>query len=110
MIYDPEYLEIVGRFLDITRGTLFVDPALDQAKLLHWQTPLVDNVRGLVSGVEGDRGSANAVDSAYGTLVVIHFKAKQSGTTTIRLSNVSIHDSRLIPVDVRVVDKEIEIK
>jgi len=110
VIYDPEYLEIVGRFLDITRGTLFVDPALDQAKLLHWQTPLVDNVRGLVSGVEGDRGSANAVDSAYGTLVVIHFKAKQSGTTTIRLSNVSIHDSRLIPVDVRVVDKEIEIK
>lgn len=107
--YDPQYLEIVGRSLDITRGTLFVDPD-DQNKLLQWQTPFVDNLRGVVSGIVGDRGSTQTVDSAFGTLITIHFRAKKSGTTKIRLGNVTIYDSKLIPIDVRIVDRDIVIE
>ncbi|HHX02223.1 MAG TPA: hypothetical protein GX739_06090 [Firmicutes bacterium] len=108
--YDPQYLEIVGRSLDVTRGTLFVDPALAQTRLLQWQTPLVDNYKGVVSGIVGDRGGSQAVDSAYGTLITIHFRAKKSGNTTIRLDNVSVYDSKLLPIDVRVIDRDIVIE
>ena len=110
MSYDPQYLEIVGRSLDVTRGTLFVDPALAQTRLLQWQTPLVDNYKGVVSGIVGDRGGSQAVDSAYGTLITIHFRAKKSGNTTIRLDNVSVYDSKLLPIDVRVIDRDIVIE
>lgn len=48
--FDPEHLEIVGRTLDISRGTLFVDG--------EWQMPQVFNETGQVLGLKGDRGQA----------------------------------------------------
>ncbi|HPZ29888.1 MAG TPA: cohesin domain-containing protein [Limnochordia bacterium] len=108
--YDPQYLEIVGRSLDITRGTLFVDPDPEQSLLHKWDIPLVDNLRGVVSGISGDRGSMQSSDSAFGTLITIHFRAKKSGITRIGLSNVAVFDSKLIPIDVRVIDRDIVIE
>lgn len=108
--FDPTMVEIVGRTLDLTRGTLFVDPTRDPAKLLDWQTPIVDNINGLVRGIVGDRGSDSPLQSAYGTLITIHFRAKQSGTTEIKINDVSVYDSKLYPIAVTAVNRKIVIE
>lgn len=108
--FDPDMLEIVGRSLDITRGTLFVDTSGETAKLLDWQTPRVDNIKGVVSGISGDRGTGNSLPSAFGTLITIHFRAKQSGTAEININNVSLYDSQLYSITAAVENREIVIE
>jgi len=108
--YDPALLEIVGRSLDITRGTLFVDETNDAAKYLSWQTPQVDNYSGRVKGISGDRGSGNALDLAFGTLVTIHFRAKAPGVAKVKLEKVELYNSDLTPITVEIEDREIVIQ
>ncbi|HBN96678.1 MAG TPA: hypothetical protein DDZ66_10285 [Firmicutes bacterium] len=81
--FDPDHLEIVGRTLDISRGTLFVDGGT-------WQMPTVSNKAGEVLGLKGDRGADNELGLSYGTLVTIHFRAKKEG-----LGNVTLDDVRI---------------
>lgn len=88
--FDPGYLEIVGRTLDISRGTLFVDDRSGSSTDFSWKMPVVTNSTGTVQGLKGDRGTAQAVNLSYGTLVTIHFRAKAAGMERIKLDNVKV--------------------
>lgn len=81
--FDPEHLEIVGRTLDLSKGTLFVDGE-------SWQMPTVSNATGEVRGLKADRGSGNELRLSYGTLMTIHFRAKTAGLGRVTIDNVRI--------------------
>ncbi len=81
--FDPEHLEIVGRTLDISKGTLFVEGG-------SWQMPSVSNQTGQVLGLQAQRGTGNEVPLSYGTVMTIHFRAKTAGLGRVSLSGVRV--------------------
>ena len=86
--FDPNILEIVGKTLDISQGTLFVDDTVTPAKTLSWQMPSVSNQTGQVVGLRGHR--EQPLPLSYGTLVTIHFRAKQAGSSSVKIDGVKI--------------------
>lgn len=92
--FDPEVVEIVGRTLDITKGTLFVDDSTQPPRTLGWTMPSVDNASGTVRGLLGDRGDDKAKPNAFGTLVTIHFRARGPGDAEIEIDDVRIEDAQ----------------
>lgn len=81
--FDPDYFEIVGKSLDISKGTLFADSG-------RWQMPMISNNTGKVIGLKGEREGANTLKLSYGTLVTIHFKAKTAGLGRITIDDVRV--------------------
>jgi hypothetical protein len=81
--FDPERLEIVGRTLDISRGTLF-------ANGVSWQMPSVSNATGEVLGLKAHRESGSELRLSYGTVMTIHFRAKTAGLATVKLDDVRV--------------------
>jgi hypothetical protein len=81
--FDPEQLEIVGRTLDISKGTLFVDGG-------SWQMPNVLNATGQVLGLNAQRGTGNGLPLSYGTVMTIHFRAKTAGLGRVSLDDVRV--------------------
>lgn len=86
--FSPEHLEIVGKTLDISRGTLFVDR---ESLRGSWTMPTISNSTGKLEGLQGHRGEENNLKLSYGTLVTIHFRAKQAGLARVTLDNVEVH-------------------
>ena len=81
--FDPEQLEIVGRTLDISKGTLFVDGG-------SWQMPNVLNATGQVLGLNAQRETGNGLPLSYGTVMTIHFRAKTAGLGRVSLDDVRV--------------------
>jgi len=92
--FNPNVVEIVGKTLDITQGTLFVDETAAPPVKLNWTMPVIDNQVGKVTGAVGDRGPRGQLDSAYGTLITIHFRAKGLGDAGVTVDRVQIFDSQ----------------
>jgi hypothetical protein len=86
--FDPERLEIVGKTLDISMGTLFVADG-ETPGTTRWTMPFIANDTGQVLGLKAERTSK--LDNAYGTLLTIYFRAKKAG-----LARVSIDDVKVI--------------
>lgn len=86
--FDPAMVEIVGKTLDISHGTLFVDDTISPPRTLSWKMPSISNQTGKVVGLKGMR--EQPLQLSYGTLVTIHFRAKEAGSTTIELDEVKI--------------------
>lgn len=105
--YNSEVVEIVGRSLDISRGTLFVDDNPDLFRNYTWQDPTVNNKAGIITGIYGDRGPNNSVPWSFGTLLTIHFRAKAPGSVDLRLNNVRVYDSYGEPVYVQIQSRDI---
>ena len=84
--FDPERLEIVGKTLDISMGTLFVGP--DGKASASWKMPFVANDTGQVLGLKGERTSK--LGNAFGTLMTIHFRAKKAGLARVSIDGVNI--------------------
>ena len=87
--FDPELLEIVGKTLGISRGTLFVDDVTAPLGSLSW--PTVSNQTGQVIGFKGRR--EQPLQLSYGTLVTFQFLAKGAGETDIKIDGVKIMTS-----------------
>jgi len=85
--FDPERLEIVGKTLDISKGTLFVGEG--EGGSAAWTMPFVANDTGQILGLKAER--TTKLNNAFGTLVTIYFRAKQAG-----LARVSVDDVRII--------------
>lgn len=87
--FDPAMLEIVGRTLDISQGTLFVD----EANLVKstWKMPKISNQGGQITNLQGTRDTP--LELAYGTIMTVHFRAKEAGTTTISIDGAKISTS-----------------
>lgn len=90
--FNPDVVELVGKTLDITQGTLFLDDTVTPPAKLSWTMPVVDNAAGTVQGIRGDRSPSKPLTRAYGTLVTLHFRAKGPGDAQITLDNVRIFD------------------
>lgn len=90
LTFAPEHLEIVGKTLDISTGTLFIDEQYSPARPLGWTMPKVSNASGEVQGLKGDRGEGNALALSYGTLVTIHFRAKTAGISPITINGLQV--------------------
>lgn len=88
--FDPDHLEVVGRTLGISRGTLFVDSSVSPPRNLFWEMPSVSNISGEIVGLRGDRGTGNELRLSYGTLVTIHFRAKAAGLGRVNLDGVRV--------------------
>lgn len=88
--FDSDYLEVVGKTLDISRGSLFID---DLSREVVWKMPSVYNSAGELIGLKGDRGPNNSLNLAYGTLVTIHFYAKKAGDPEIKIKDVKLYTS-----------------
>jgi len=88
--FDSDYLEVVGKTLDISRGSLFID---DLSREVVWKMPSVYNSTGELIGLKGDRGPNNSLNLAYGTLVTIHFYAKKAGDPEIKIKDVKLYTS-----------------
>ncbi len=88
--FNPDHLEIVGKTLDISRGTLFVDSTVTPPVNLFWKMPTVSNETGQVLGLKGDRGTNQELRYSYGTLVTIHFRAKSAGLARVNLDGVRV--------------------
>lgn len=104
--FNPDVVEIVGRSLDLTRGTLFVDQG-EIPQLLHWETPIVDNFSGTISNIGGNRGDNNALQWASGTIVTIHFRAKNSGNVDLQIINSAIVNDQMQNIEVEISKREI---
>lgn len=89
--FSPQHLEIVGKTLDISRGTLFVDKETEFSLSDSWTMPTVSNTTGKLEGLQGHRGEENDLKLSYGTLATIHFRAKQAGLARVTLGNVAVH-------------------
>ncbi|KLU40542.1 MAG: hypothetical protein AA931_02940 [Peptococcaceae bacterium 1109] len=92
--FNPDVVEIVGKTLDVSQGTLFVDDTVSPPRKLSWTMPSIDNQAGKVVGVVGERGQGLELTSAYGTLITIHFRAKGLGDAQINLDRVQLFDSQ----------------
>ncbi len=92
--FNPDVVEIVGKTLDITQGTLFLDESASPPTKLAWTMPSIDNHTGKVTGIIGDRGPKLQLSNAYGTLVTIHFRAKGSGDAQVTLDRIQIFDGQ----------------
>lgn len=90
LLFDTEHLEIVGKSLDISRGTLFVDSRISPPKSLTWTVPTVSNDIGQIKGLRGDRGIDNELALSYGTLLTIHFRAKKAGLGRVSIENIKV--------------------
>ncbi len=110
LYFNPEVAEIVGQTLDISRGTLFVDDRVQPPVNLSWTMPTVDNQRGRVMGVAGDRGEDRPLPLAFGTLITIHFRAKAPGYTDILLQNANLYDTGGQVPSFEVVGRDIVVK
>ncbi|HHU61702.1 MAG TPA: hypothetical protein GXZ55_07075 [Natronincola sp.] len=88
--FDSDYLEVVGKTLDISRGSLFID---DLSREVVWKMPSVYNSTGELIGLKGDRGPNNSLNLAYGTLVTIHFYAKKAGDPEIKIKDAKLYTS-----------------
>ncbi|NLY10297.1 MAG: cellulosome anchor protein [Firmicutes bacterium] len=109
LVYDPEVVEIVGRKLDISRGSLFVDETTNPPVFLPWSVSSVDNYTGRVSNISGERGGT-PLPLAFGSLVTIHFRAKAPGKTLIGLENLVIRDETGEITNYQVIEREIVVK
>ncbi|NLM54069.1 MAG: cellulosome anchor protein [Firmicutes bacterium] len=92
--FNPDVVEIVGKTLDITQGTLFLDESVSPPTKLQWTMPVIDNITGSVTGITGDRGPNQQLPTAFGTIVTIHFRAKGQGDAEITLNRVEILDDK----------------
>lgn len=95
--FDPEHLEIVGKTLDISRGTLFVAPQNEVPSQVRWTMPSISNDTGQMLGLKGER--SEKLNNAFGTLVTIHFRAKKAGLGRVSIDGVRIYtpEGRLDP-------------
>jgi len=107
MFFNPDVVEVVGRTLDISQGTLFVDDSTQPPRRLSWTMPSVDNRTGRIIGVAGNRGPENVLPLAFGTLITVHFRAKAPGDTEIRVQNIDISNSEGRLAQFQVVGREI---
>lgn len=107
--FNPEVVEIVGRSLDITRGTLFVDQE-ETSRLLQWKTPVVNNITGNVEGIAGDRGFDKSLQWASGTLATIHFRAKNIGDVQIQINHIEVINNEGHSVEVEFNEQSIVIE
>ncbi len=80
--FDPDVLQVVR----VSQGTLFVENGLP----LPWKDPEIDNRRGLVSGISGRRTVSNG--KGEGSLVIIHFMAKNPGSGALEAIGLKIKD------------------
>lgn len=110
MSFNPAVVEIVGKSLDISRGTMFVDQSSTSSKLLGWEIPQVNNTTGKVTKIIGDRGSNQIGGLSSGTLVTIYFRAKAPGNANIRIDAVEVTDSYNYPVSVVIGNREITVE
>ncbi len=95
--FDPELVEIVGGYFDITSGTLFIDDISKQ--LLNWNSfPKVNNLSGQITEIWGDRDVDNGLNLGFGTLVNIRFYAKKAGDLAIEIDQIKLYDSKLNPI------------
>ncbi len=108
--FNPDVAEIVGRTLDISRGTLFVDDRVQPPVNLSWTMPNVDNQRGRVLGAAGDRGEERPLPLAFGTLITIHFRAKAPGYADVLLQNVNLYDTTGQVPSFEVIGRDIVVK
>lgn len=88
--FSPDHLEIVGKTLDISKGTLFVDPETSASVSGTWTWPSIYNETGQLRGLEASREEGDAIGLSYGTLVTVHFRAKQAGLARVNLDEVRI--------------------
>jgi hypothetical protein len=86
--FDPDRLEIVGKTLDISMGTLFASEGESPATV-RWTMPFVANDTGQILGLKAQR--SGKLNNAYGTVMTIYFRAKQAG-----LARVSVENARVI--------------
>ena len=107
--FNADIVEIVGQSLDIGKGTLFIDDSVQPPRSLVWNRPLVDNKKGTVSGIIGDRGEDRVLPLAFGSLVTIHFRAKGPGDVGIEFDNLGLYDSEGQLIRVQVVEKNIQV-
>ena len=107
--FDSDYLEVVGKTLDISRGSLFID---DLSREVVWKMPSVYNSTGELIGLKGDRGPNNSLNLAYGTLVTIHFYAKKAGDPEIKIKDVKLYTSDGVhySTDIKVEHQKIRIE
>ncbi|WP_461371693.1 hypothetical protein [Candidatus Darwinibacter acetoxidans] len=84
--FDPERLEIVGKTLDLTRGTLFVSEG--EPATASWTMPFIANDTGQILGLKAQRTSK--LNNAFGTLMTIHFRAKKAGLARVSIDGVKI--------------------
>lgn len=101
--FNPDVVEIVGKTLDITQGTLFLDESVSPPAKLSWTMPTIDNVKGTVLGIKGDRSPTAPLANGFGTLITIHFRAKGQGDAAITLDNVEIFDGQGRPTDFEII-------
>src|SRR5690606_5742190 len=85
--FDPERLEIVGKTLDISMGTLFVSEG-ETAETAWWTMPFVANDTGQVLGLKAQRSTR--LPNAFGTLMTIYFRAKEAGLARVNIDQVKI--------------------
>lgn len=104
--FDPTKLEIVGKTLDVSKGTLFVDDL--QSHKVEWKMPSISNQSGQVQKLLGMREIP--LEVSYGTLTTIHFRAKEPGTTTIYVDGAKVMTSYGEVEDFTVEHREIMIE
>ena len=107
--FNPDVVDIVGHSLDISPGTLFIDDSIQPARPLAWQRPIVDNRQGTVSGIIGDRGEDKVLALAYGSLITIHFRAKDVGNAELTINNLKLYDSQGQIINAQTSDREIVV-
>ncbi|MFH1538572.1 MAG: cohesin domain-containing protein, partial [bacterium] len=97
--FNPEVLMVIR----VSQGTAFVE----EGKATPWREPKIDNRRGVVSGIVGDRGVK--AFSGNGSLAVIHFVTKGQGGSAIKVTGLRLM-SPSEKIQAVVEDASIEVK
>ncbi|HEX28622.1 TPA: T9SS type A sorting domain-containing protein, partial [Candidatus Poribacteria bacterium] len=98
--FDPDLLEVIsveeGEFMGLDGVETF------------WRDPDIDNDVGLISGAAITRKGGTGVEGS-GTVAIIKFKAKNAGSSLLKLENVTLSDVDLNPIGVNVVTASVKI-
>lgn len=89
VMFDPAVIDVVR----VSQGTAFVEGM--QARM--WKEPVIDNKKGVVSGISGSRGAGGF--SGNGSLAIIHFRIKGAGKTNIEVMALKLTDTKGAAVD-----------
>ncbi|MCZ6679200.1 MAG: cohesin domain-containing protein [Candidatus Poribacteria bacterium] len=81
--FNPDTLQAVS----VEEGSLFSRYGVDETT---WQTPKVDNERGVIANIRCRRTDDSGVSENEGILAVVTFKAQQLGSSEIRVENLTL--------------------
>lgn len=88
--FNPETLEVVR----VSQGTAFVTGSMTTP----WKDPEIDNKTGAIMGIAASRGDGGFTGD--GTLAVVHFRTKNPGKSSLKITDLKLTDTTGKPIDI----------